>query len=258
MERHEPSLYLMQDSITSPTGSIRLENGAIAGPGKWKINMALVSSESPERITRDHHAVTVVTEFLSSPSGAIRLKIMSDDNVATSAYVTGVGVEPKAYTSSYIPNDSDILTSTRASDGFMSLKQAGNVLISGAPCSFVIEFSVDALVPDSQFLLKLGSYLDDKNFIELRGGNLWVILGSCAFFVSQAVTGLTARRVHKLIVTQGQSSVRCYLDGRKVRDVPVGQHNALPSGPIKIGDGFNGFINFKIYDFELSEAEARA
>lgn len=68
MSRVEPSFWLANPNMS--TGALRVHRaggGGTDGTGLWLVDLGLISG--PTRITRDHPAVTVAVEFVSSSEG---------------------------------------------------------------------------------------------------------------------------------------------------------------------------------------------
>jgi len=95
-QRYEPSFYLKK---TTPTGTLQAHFSRYdSGYGRWEVDLSLIGS-GWERITRDHAAVTIVSEFTGfvSPGGLLFYSLAG----AMEAYIWGCqlveGVVPLEY-----------------------------------------------------------------------------------------------------------------------------------------------------------------
>jgi predicted RNA methylase len=118
LARAEPSFYAK--AITT-SGTLVVVNAYAGDDGEWRINLALLSSTRWERITRDHPAVTVVSEFVYHATlGLLQLQWYTlSGTIDVGIY--GPQLENGSFATPYIPTttvavarNADVLTYTGA------------------------------------------------------------------------------------------------------------------------------------------------
>jgi len=121
--RHEVSFYIKK--ITS-TGEIIVRNTEDGSYGRWSINLSLLGS-GWERITRTHPAITIVAEFVASPSGILGAALYGNSS-GISFYLWGAQLEVGSFATSYIPSTT---TFTSRASSATYVDSSGTLKIAG-------------------------------------------------------------------------------------------------------------------------------
>lgn len=109
--RFEPSFYVFNEGVSRV---LRLESTIAASFGDWSIDLSLVPQGVWVRITRDHAAVSISTEFSTDSGGSGGLYFYSDDGASLTIGATAAQFEQGAFPTSYIKTTTAQVT--RSSD----------------------------------------------------------------------------------------------------------------------------------------------
>ncbi len=106
--RTEPSFHIRP--ITT-TGTLNAVNPRSEIWGDWQIDLSLLTAGVTQRITKDHPAVTVATEFVTKDQPTVNCGILLNMASGTAdMYVWGFQLEAGEFSSSYIPTTTAAVT----------------------------------------------------------------------------------------------------------------------------------------------------
>lgn len=110
--RFEPSFFIRR---VSTSGYLAVNNASGGGYGQWVINLSLLP-DSTVRITRDHPAVVINNEFVSSQISGNGVHFFSYTGASLAFYMWGVQTEHGTRSTGYIKSTYAVSFSTRAAD----------------------------------------------------------------------------------------------------------------------------------------------
>jgi hypothetical protein len=110
-----PSIFLKR---VSTSGLIYLQNSANPSIGRWSVNLSLLSN-TWERITADHPAVTIINPWTATGAGLAGILITGQSGDPLSFHLWGAMLEQASFASSYIKTEAAQVT--RAADNIYAM-----------------------------------------------------------------------------------------------------------------------------------------
>ncbi len=204
--RVEPSLSLR---TVSTSGTLHFANAYDVGAsGSWNIDLSLVSTTRMERITRDHPAVTVTTEWIGSSLNFVQ-PIFDTASGPLDFDVDLIQVEVGTTSTSEIPTTTTAVT--RATDVDAN-PTASNIL--AAASTVYLEFTPDH-TPSGTIAL-WGTYVDASNYTAILHDATNLIFRkriAGSNYDATIANAFTANTTYKVCGSWGASGVTVTLNG---------------------------------------------